>query len=271
MSMAMTRDELFEKAKKLALTRIHEGMKLDQKIDQLELAMTELLDVQIMKPALGRIGTLGSGGFERPGPGRWLMGDDPRLPKMPEQPGLADFFRYRFLLDNLGGNHLLQSAKLAMDKGLDEKIVLACLLHDISVVALVRNDHGHWAAQMIEPYVDPEITWAVRHHQALRFRPDPALGYEYPANYLAAFGEDYAPPDYIKAEWEYCADHKWYNSAMQVVINDLYSFDPEIHVPFELFEGIIMRNFRNPAEGLGFDRSPVAHMWRSVIWPNNFL
>ena len=25
------------------------------------------------------------------------------------------------------------------------------------------------------------------------------------------------------------------------------------------------------AEGLGFDGSPSAHMWRSIIWPNNFL
>ena len=24
-------------------------------------------------------------------------------------------------------------------------------------------------------------------------------------------------------------------------------------------------------EGLGFDGSPVAHMWRTMIWPNNFL
>ena len=24
-------------------------------------------------------------------------------------------------------------------------------------------------------------------------------------------------------------------------------------------------------EGLGFDASPVAHMWRTMIWPNNFL
>ena len=31
------------------------------------------------------------------------------------------------------------------------------------------------------------------------------------------------------------------------------------------------RHFRQPAEGLGFDGSPVAHMWRTMIWPNNFL
>jgi hypothetical protein len=31
------------------------------------------------------------------------------------------------------------------------------------------------------------------------------------------------------------------------------------------------RHFRRPAEGLGFDGSSVAHMWRTMIWPNNFL
>ena len=41
------------------------------------------------------------------GNGRHLMmGDDPRLPKMPAQPRLADFFRHRFV--PLVANHLLQ-------------------------------------------------------------------------------------------------------------------------------------------------------------------
>jgi hypothetical protein len=31
------------------------------------------------------------------------------------------------------------------------------------------------------------------------------------------------------------------------------------------------RNFRQPREGLGFDGSLVAHMWRTMIWPNNFI
>ncbi len=58
---------------------------------------------------------------------------------------------------------------------------------------------------------------------------------------------------------------------MQVVLNDLYAFDPSKKVELEEFEDIIGRNFRQPEEGLGFDRSPVAHMWRTLIWPNNFL
>jgi predicted HD phosphohydrolase len=65
--------------------------------------------------------------------------------------------------------HLLQSAKLALDGGQDEKVVVACLLHDIANGALLRTDHGYWGAQMIAPYVSEEIAWAVKYHQALRY------------------------------------------------------------------------------------------------------
>ncbi len=40
---------------------------------------------------------------------------------------------------------------------------------------------------------------------------------------------------------------------------------------YDEFEDVVGRNFRQPPEGLGFDGSPVAHMWRTMIWPNNFL
>jgi hypothetical protein len=39
----------------------------------------------------------------------------------------------------------------------------------------------------------------------------------------------------------------------------------------DFFEDIIGRHFREPGEGLGFDGSHVAHMWRTAIWPNNAL
>ena len=167
----MDRETLFEEAKALARSRVTEGMDLNEKVDLLEHAMAEVLDIQVMKPFAGRVGATVTGTMER-ATGRWLMGDDPRLEPMPEKPTLADFFRHRFLKDKVGGNHLLQSAKLAQDKGLSDNIVLACLLHDISVVGLMRNDHGHWAAQMVAPYVDAEVAWAIKHHQALRFRAD---------------------------------------------------------------------------------------------------
>src|ERR1700730_15705862 len=76
------------------------------------------------------------------GNGRHLMmGDDPRLPKMTAQPRLADFFRHHFL--PMVGHHLLQSARLAEKAGLDERIVMACLLHDIAMAGLITSDHGY--------------------------------------------------------------------------------------------------------------------------------
>ena len=98
----------------------------------------------------------------------FLMGADPRLPAMPKKPTLIDFFNNRFA----SLNHLLQSATHALKGGHSEKVILACLLHDIGVAGFIRCDHGYWGAQMIEPYVDEEVSWAVRTHQALRFFPD---------------------------------------------------------------------------------------------------
>jgi hypothetical protein len=65
--------------------------------------------------------------------------------------------------------------------------------------------------------------------------------------------------------------HRWYMTSRLVTINDIYSFDPHVVVDFDEFEDLVGRNFRQPGEGLGFDGSPVAHMWRTMIWPNNFL
>jgi len=66
-------------------------------------------------------------------------------------------------------------------------------------------------------------------------------------------------------------NHRWYMNARLVTLNDLYSFEEGVVVDIDDFTDIIGRNFKQPKEGLGFDNSPVAHMWRSMIWPNNFL
>jgi hypothetical protein len=188
---------------------------------------------------------------------------------MPERPTLMDFFRLRF--GDITYRHLLMAAKLALDGGQDEKIVMACLLHDIANGALIRSDHGYWGAQLVAPYVDEEIAWAVRYHQALRYFADPAVGYEYPESYLRFFGSDYVPPDYIRRDHEAARRHRWYMSARLVTLYDIYSFEKPLDFDPAIFTDIIGRHFRQPAEGLGFDNSPVAHMWRTMIWPNNFL
>jgi predicted HD phosphohydrolase len=46
---------------------------------------------------------------------------------------------------------VLQSARLAQKNGVSEKIVLACLLHDISAMGFIRGDHGYWAPSSSSP------------------------------------------------------------------------------------------------------------------------
>jgi HD domain len=204
----------------------------------------------------------------RENPGKYmLMGDDPRLPKMPAKPTLVDFFKYRFP----HSQHILQSAAHARDTGQSEKIQLACLLHDIAVTAFIRGDHGYWGAQLVEPYVDEEISWAIRSHQSLRFYADESVGYKYPDAYLKLFGPDYRPDAYIEEDYKRFRNHKWYMTGRTICICDIYAFDPNKKVKVEEFTDVIGRHFKQPKEGLGYDNSPVAHMWRTMIRPTKFL
>ncbi len=242
-----------------------------ERADALEEHMLEQLNRRIAKSVLFTSGELDP---TKPAPPPAdpsqlvLMGDDPRLPKMPAKPTLLDFFKYRF---SPSQNHLLQSATHALKAGHDEKIILACLLHDIGVVGFIRADHGYWGAQLVEPYVDEEVSWAIRAHQALRFYPDESVGYTYPESYLRLFGEDFKPEPYIEEEYKRALNHKWYMTGRLITVNDIYSFDPNAVVSLDDFVDIIGRNFKQPEEGLGFDSSPVAHMWRTLMWPTRFL
>ena len=197
-----------------------------------------------------------------------MMGEDPRLPAMPDKPTLIDFFKLRFAPAQ---QHLLQSANLAQKNGHSEKIILACLLHDIAVAGFIRSDHGYWGAQMIEPYVDEEVSWAIRVHQALRFFPDESVGYEYPQAYIKMFGGDYTLEPYIIEEYERAKKHRWYMTGRMICVNDLYSFDPNLVIEIEQFEEIIARNFKQPEAGLGNDNTPASHMWRTLRRPSNAL
>jgi hypothetical protein len=246
---------------------------LSERADELEEQMLSQLDRVPSKSPIYTSGEIDPRvGNVRPPlqPGQYmLMSDDPRLPKMPAKPALLDFFHLRFRQGGL--QHLLQSANLAKKNGLSEKIITACLLHDIGIVGFIQADHGYWGAQLVEPYVDEEITWAIRNHQALRFYPDESVGYTYPEQYIRNFGADYKPEPYVEAAYKEALKHKWYMTSRLITVNDLYAFDPNVVVHLEDFVDILGRNFRQPEEGLGFDNSPVAHMWRTMMWPTRFL
>jgi hypothetical protein len=227
-----------------------ENTSLDARADALERKMSDELDVLLSKSALfnmadGQLGASGMGSDLTTKHGKYyLMDDDPRLPKMPAKPTLLDYFECRAK----GINHMLQSATHALKAGMPEKTILACLLHDIANAIFIKSDHGYWGAQLIEPYVDEEVSWAVRAHQALRFFPDESVGYSYPEMYVKNFGRDYVPDDYIQDAYKRARNHKWYMTARMITVHDIYSFDPNAVVSWEPFVEIVGRHFKQPAE-----------------------
>jgi hypothetical protein len=247
------------------------GQDLNRRADAVEHAMAEALEPVAVKSMIYTSGEEDPTAPRPPMsvPGRvMLMDQDPRLKKMPEAPTLMDFFKLRLRPTH---QHMLQSASLALKNGCSEKVALACLLHDFSVSAFIQADHGYWGAQLMEPYVDEEVSWSIRYHQALRFFPDEANGYPYPETYVKFFGPNYKPTKLMHEAYEQARNHKWYMSARQVTINDIYSFDPTKKIQLEEFTDLIGRNFRQPKEGLGNDHSSSAHMWRTIIAPTRFL
>jgi hypothetical protein len=188
----------------------------------------------------------------------------PLLEKMPAKPTLVDFFNLRFQRTR---NHCFQSAALAMKNGVDEPVVLACLLHD-TVQELMRSDHGYWGAQLYQGYVSERTLFGIKYHQALRFYPDEKVGYEMPDFYRNAFGIDYVTSPHVQRDYEMVRKHKWYDAPRAVTVNDLYAFDANAKVSLDQFIDIIGRHFKQPREGLGNDNSPNAHMWRTLINPD---
>lgn len=112
----------------MARAAITDAMSIDQKADALEDALSDALDVMVMPP-----GALAHPQFPVPRDefpkGTVQMHREPRLPQMPERPTLMDFFKLRWA----PASHVLQSAALARKNGYGDRIILACLLHDISV------------------------------------------------------------------------------------------------------------------------------------------
>jgi hypothetical protein len=89
--------------------------------------------------------------------------------------------------------------------------------------------------------------------------------------YHRLFGVDYEPPAYIEQTYQMIRKHKWYMEPRLVTVNDLYAFDSAARPTLDPFIDIIGRRFKQPKEGLGFDNSPVAHMWRTISNPDSPL
>jgi predicted HD phosphohydrolase len=122
--------------------------------------------------------------------------------------------------------HCLQTATLAEKAGADEQMIVASLCHDIGKAISVAN-HGSIAAEMLKPYVRPDVYNVIRTHQDFQGK-----------HYYEYLGLDpNSREQYRGAEWfslgEQFAD-EW----------DQVAFDPNGETyPLEHFEPMVQRVF----------------------------
>ena len=132
-----------------------------------------------------------------------------------------------FAVDQL--THCLQTATLAERAGADDQMVVASLCHDIGKAVSVPN-HPKIAAEILKPYVRPEIYKVIRAHQDFQGR-----------HYYHHFGGD---PD-ARAQYE---GAPWFGLAAQFADEwDQIAFDPDHDtLPLEHFEPRVRKIFGSP-------------------------
>jgi predicted HD phosphohydrolase len=129
-----------------------------------------------------------------------------------------------FATDQL--THCLQTATLAQQAGADDEMVVASLCHDIGKAISVPN-HGAIAAEMLKPYVRPDVYHSIKHHQDFQGR-----------HYYNHFG--------MSTELrEQYRNQSWFALCEQFTDDwDQVAFDPNGHTePLEHFEPLVREVF----------------------------
>jgi predicted HD phosphohydrolase len=123
--------------------------------------------------------------------------------------------------------HCLQTATLAERAGADEEVVFAALLHDVGKAISVPN-HPAIAAEMIKPYVRPEVYEMIRVHQDFQGR-----------HYYGHFGGD---PDARETHRAELSDEEWVLAERFADEWDQIAFDPSYGtLRLEHFEPLVRR------------------------------
>ncbi len=154
---------------------------------------------------------------------------------MQNQPRVADAFldllqRCADITDGFATDqltHCLQTATLAERAGADDEVVFAALMHDVGKAISVPN-HPAIAAEMIRPYVRPEVYEMIRVHQDFQGR-----------HYYAHFGGD---PDAREAHRDELSADEWALAEQFADQWDQVAFDPAYDtLPLEHFEPLVRR------------------------------
>ena len=129
--------------------------------------------------------------------------------------------------------HSVQTATRALREGAGTDMVVGALFHDIAD-SLSPANHAAVAAAILEPYLDEETTWVIRHHAVFG-------GY----HYWHKIGLDRNARDVYR-------DSPYFDAAAHFVAEwDQRSFDPGYaSEPLEAFLPMVEEVFSRPVPGL---------------------
>jgi predicted HD phosphohydrolase len=121
-------------------------------------------------------------------------------------------------------HHALQTATMAKRANAADDVILAALCHDVGKVISIPN-HAAIAAEMLKPYVSPEVYQVLRTHQEFQGR-----------HYFAHFGASTTLRDKYRQE-------PWFALAEQFTDEwDQAAFDPAYPVlPLAEFEPLVQQ------------------------------
>lgn len=125
--------------------------------------------------------------------------------------------------------HCLQTATMAERAGADDEVVVAALCHDVGKAISVPN-HGAIAAEMLKPYVRPDVYHMIRVHQ------------DFQGQY---YYQHFDKPQDLRDQYR---DEPWYELTAQFTDEwDQAAFDPNGETyPLEHFEERVRKVFADP-------------------------
>jgi predicted HD phosphohydrolase len=126
--------------------------------------------------------------------------------------------------------HALQAATRAFREGADVDWVVAAVLHDIGD-GLAPQNHDHFAAEIIRPFMREEVVWTIEHHGAFQM-----VYYAHHYGWNQFEREKYKSSPYYQSCVDFC--ERW----------DQSSFDPDFRSePLSFFVPMIREVFARKA------------------------
>jgi hypothetical protein len=158
------------------------------------------------------------------------------------------------------GHHALQSAEWALEHDCDDEVVTAAFLHDYGKL-INRRKHSWFSAEMMRPYVSERVYFMIQVH----FDIGHLLMDREPWFSAPCFAPEANRLD-LEERLQWIRNHEWFKGAALVCKAEIEARTPK-RCPDVIgdLRKVLGRTFKLPRQGLGYDHSSAAELWKVAI------